>query len=74
MCLLRTINVHKEKNVDLTMPGYVPPALRNKPNYEPKKLSLKPKPIEYDKLKTKQELYEEYRQTNYGKADFAWEN
>jgi hypothetical protein len=50
---------------------YVPPALRNKPNYKPKKLKLRPV-IDYTKLKTKVELFEEYRKQNYGKADDAW--
>ena len=56
------------------MPGYIPPALRNKPNYVPKKLSIKSKVIEidYSKLKTKQQLFEDIRKENYGKADAAW--
>ncbi len=55
------------------MPGYIPPALRNKPNYVPKKLSLKPKPIDYSKLKTKEQIFDEYQKKNYGKADAAWD-
>jgi hypothetical protein len=54
------------------MPGYVPPALRDRPNYTPKKLSLKPKPVDYTKLKTKQQIFDEYQKKNYGKADAAF--
>ena len=56
------------------MPGYIPPNLRNKPNYTPKKLSLKPKPIDWTTLKNKEQLFEEYRLKNYGKADTAWDD
>ena len=51
---------------------YIPPALRDKPNYKPKKLKLIPVVVDYTKLKTKEELFEEYRKQNYGKADDAW--
>ena len=51
---------------------YVPPALRDKPNYKPKKLNLRPIVVDYTKLKTKEVLFEEYRKQNYGKADDAW--
>ena len=54
------------------MTGYIPPNLRNRVNYTPKKLSLKPKPIDWTNLKTKGQLFEEYRLKNYGKADTAW--
>ena len=54
------------------MPGYVPPALRHNPNYEPKKLSLKPKPIDWTQLKTKDEIMKEYQEINKGNADSAW--
>jgi hypothetical protein len=50
---------------------YVPPALRNKPNYKTKKIKLRPA-VDYTKLKSKKELFEEYREQNYGKADEAW--
>ena len=50
---------------------HIPPSLRNKPNYKPKKLTFRPV-IDYTELKTKEELFEEYRKTNYGKADDAW--
>ena len=53
--------------------SYIPPALRNTVNYTPKKLSLKPKPIDYSQLKTPQQLFEEYKKENFGKADSAWE-
>ena len=56
------------------MPGYVPPVLRNNPSYKPKKLSLKPKPIDYTKLKTKDDLFNEYKVENQGKADSAWDS
>lgn len=55
------------------MTGYIPPNLRNRVNYTPKKLSLKPKPVDWAKLKTKEQLFEEYRLKNYGKADTAWD-
>jgi len=48
--------------------GYIPPVLRDDPNYKPKKLSYKPE------LKTKEQLLEEYSKTNQGKADDAWDN
>ena len=51
---------------------YIPPAMRNQVNYVPKKLALKPKSIDYTQLKTKQQLFAEYQQENYGKADDAW--
>ena len=50
---------------------YVPPAFRFNPNHKPKKLTFRPV-IDYTKLKTKEELFEEYRNQNYGKADDAW--
>ena len=51
---------------------YIPPALRDKPNYKPKKLKLRPVVVDYTKLKTKEELFEEYNKQNYGKSDEAW--
>ena len=54
------------------MSGYVPPALRSNPKYTPKKLSYKPKPVDWTKLKTKEELIKEYQKENPGKADDAW--
>ena len=54
------------------MPGYIPPALRSNPTYTPKKLSLKPKPVDWNNLKTKEEIMKEYQKENYGKADDAW--
>jgi hypothetical protein len=54
------------------MPGYIPPALRDKPNYTPKKLSIKQKSIDYTQLKTQKQLLDEYHRENYGKADTAW--
>ena len=54
------------------MPGYIPPNLRNDPKYKPKKLTYRPKII-WSELKTKDQLFEEYRKQNYGKADAAWE-
>ena len=56
------------------MSAYIPPVLRNKSGYKPKKLSLKPKPIDWTQLKTKEELMKEYQKTNEGKADYAWES
>ena len=56
------------------MPAYVPPVLRNKSGYKPKKLSLKPKPIDWAQLKTKEELMEDYKKTNEGNADSAWDS
>ena len=55
------------------MSGYIPPALRNNTKYVPKKLSLKPKPIEWTDLKSKYEIMNEYKQQNEGKADSAWD-
>lgn len=55
--------------------GYVPPQLRNNPFYSPRKLTLKTKPqvqLEQACKKTKHEVYEDHRKTNYGKADAAW--
>lgn len=54
------------------MTGYVPPALRKNQNYNPKIFSLKPKPIDYTQLKTKEMLMNEYQKENEGKADDAW--
>ena len=54
------------------MPGYVPPNLRNNPKYKPKKLTYRPKII-WSELKTKDQLFEEYRKQNNDKADIAWE-
>ena len=55
------------------MPGYIPPALRNQSKYnKPKKLSLKPKPIDWTQVKSKEELMNEYQKQNEGKADSAW--
>jgi hypothetical protein len=52
---------------------YVPPALRDKPNYKPRKLKLRPVVVvDYATLKSKEELFEEYRKQNYKKADDAW--
>jgi len=56
------------------MPGYIPPALRNKPEYTPKKLSLKQKPIDWTQIKSKEEIMKEYQKQNEGKADAAWDN
>lgn len=56
------------------MAGYIPPALRNKHQYTPRKLSFKPKPIDWTQLKTKEELYQEYKKENEGKADAAWDS
>lgn len=56
------------------MTGYIPPALRKNPIYTPKKLSLKPKPIDYTQLKTKEEVMNEYKKENEGKADSAWDS
>ena len=56
------------------MPGYIPPHCRNKPTIHiPKKLSLKPKAVDWVNLKSKDQLFEEYRLKNYGKADAAWD-
>ena len=52
--------------------GYVPPQLRHKVDYKPKNLTYKPKLVWTPNLKTKEELFEEYRKENYGKADDAW--
>ena len=54
--------------------GYVPPALRNNPTHKPKSLSLKKlKPvIDYRNLKSKTQIFDEYMNQNYGKADAAW--
>ena len=54
------------------MTGYIPPALRDKPNHTPKKLSIKQKNIDYTQLKTQKQLFEECHRKNYGKADAAW--
>ena len=55
--------------------GYVPPQLRNAVNYTPRNLSIKPhvEPIDYTKIKTNAQIYEEIRIKEYGKADSAWE-
>jgi len=55
--------------------GYIPPALRNNPTYVRTNLSLKlkPKPIDYTDLKTNEQIFKEIMNTNYGKADSAWE-
>lgn len=53
------------------MPGYVPPRLRNDPNYKPKKLTYRPEVV-WSELKTNEQLSEEYHKENYGKADEAW--
>lgn len=55
------------------MPGYVPPNLRNDPKYKSKKLTYRPK-IVWSELKTKEQIFEEYRKQNYGKAEEAWED
>ena len=39
----------------------------------PKKLTFRPV-IDYASLKTKEQLYEEYRIKNIGKADNSWED
>jgi len=52
--------------------GYVPPHLRHDINHKPKNLTYKPKMIWAPNLKSKEELYEEYRNENNGKADEAW--
>ena len=53
--------------------AYIHPNLRNRPAAEtvPKKLVFRPV-IDYTNLKTKDQLYEEYRQKNMGKADSGW--
>lgn len=51
--------------------GYVPPQLRDKINYKPKKLTYKPKVI-WSEIKTKEEVLQNYHKENYGKADEAW--
>ena len=51
--------------------GYVPPQLRNKVNYKPKNLARKVV-IDYTNLKSRDQVYEEYRKENEGKADAAW--
>ena len=56
------------------MPGYVPPSLRHLTSYTPKKLSLKPKPIDWTQLKTKDEIMFEYQRENAGRADDVWES
>lgn len=55
--------------------GYVPPQLRNAVNYTPRNLSIKQRVeiIDYTKVKTKVQVYEEIRKKEYGKADAAWE-
>lgn len=53
--------------------GYVPPALRHKVDYKPKNLTYKPKMLWTPNIKTKEQLFEEYRNKNYGKADAAWD-
>ena len=53
--------------------GYVPPALRHKVDYKPKNLAYKPKMLWTPNIKTKEQLFEEYRNKNYGKADAAWD-
>ena len=55
--------------------GYLPPQLRNDPSYKPRDLSRKPKPppIDYTKVKTREQMFDEYQKQNYGKADAAWE-
>ena len=50
---------------------YIPPALRDRPNYKPKKINLRPA-VDYTKLKTKTMIFEEYQKQNNGKADDAW--
>jgi len=52
--------------------GYVPPALRHKVDYKPKNLTYKPKMVWTPNIKTKEQIFEEYRKENYGKADTAW--
>ena len=47
--------------------GYVPPQNRHNTSYKSKSLTYVPKEI-----KTKEQLFEKYRQENYGKADDAW--
>ena len=48
--------------------SYVPPAIRDRIEPLPKKLSFLP-PV----LKTKDQLFKEYQIKNIGKADSAWE-
>lgn len=52
--------------------SYVPPQLRNKVNYKPKNLARKAPLIDFLNLKSCEQLFEEYRKENYGKADAAW--
>ena len=56
--------------------GYVPPQLRHNVHYKSRDLSLKPKMpvIDYSKIKTPEQIFEEIRKQNYGKADSAWGN
>lgn len=56
------------------MPGYIPPVLRNNNQYKPRNLSMKKKieVIDYTKIKTQKEIFEELKNTNPGKADQAW--
>ena len=51
--------------------SYIPPHMRNTHTYKPKNWSRKPV-IDYISLKTKNQLFEEYRQENYGKSDKYW--
>lgn len=55
------------------MSGYIPPALRNN-MYKSKKLSLKPKPIDWTQMKTQNEIMNEYKSENIGKADSAYDD
>ena len=54
-------------------PGYVPPALRHKTTYKPRNLAYKPKVLWTPETKSTQQLLEEYRKQNEGKADDAWD-
>ncbi len=51
--------------------SYVPPAMRERLEPPPKKISFRP-PIDYTTLKTKDQLFKEYQTKNLGKADSAW--
>jgi hypothetical protein len=51
--------------------SYVPPAIRNRLDPTPKKLTFRP-PVDFTVLKTKDQLFKEYQTKNLGKADSAW--
>jgi hypothetical protein len=69
------IYIKKKECVIVNRMGYIPPQLRDNPEYKPKDLSYKKQRpvIDYCTLKTKEELFAEYQKTNNGKADSAWD-